>query len=203
MSKRLSLLLALALTLSLTACGTSSGEVKTPSEAASVIDDQGEKPTQPAETSQPPQETSKPDINVVGIDGTLNTQKFNLSISKIEVVEAITADMGIDVETTAGEGKVLLHVTFVAKNITDETENIMHMGFNAYIDGQKVVPLASIAGKVDEIMPLFGAVSAGKEMEGYVVWEVPEDWQEFQTSYIEASTGFDSEQHFVIYRDDV
>lgn len=139
---------------------------------------------------------------IVGMNGTLKTQKFEISISEAEVTASVVSNMGVDVETKAGEGKTFLHITFTAKNITDSTENIVNAGFNAYVDGVKVAP-SSVVGKIDGVMPLVGAVSAGMEIKGYAVWELPETWTEFQTSYIESSTGVNSEQHFIIYRNDM
>jgi hypothetical protein len=41
------------------------------------------------------------------------------------------------------------------------------------------------------------------EIVGHVVWELPSDWDEFQTSYIDAGTAVESKQHFVICKEDI
>ena len=83
-----------------------------------------------------------------------------------------------------------------------ETKNVASAGFNAYVDGKKILPRV-VVGSVNDKMVFVGAVSSGMELVGYSVWELPTDWKEFQTSYIDAGTALESEQHFLICKEDI
>lgn len=144
------------------------------------------------------------DEKSVGLNGTVKGDHFDLSIVDVKCTDALENLIGTITTTVTPEGKdkTLLCVTFSAKNTTDSTQNVANAGFNAYADGKKVLPKA-VSGKIDDAMPFVGAVSSGMEMVGYSVWELPKDWQEFKTSYIDAGTGVESKQHFVIHREDI
>lgn len=101
--------------------------------------------------------------------------------------------------TPQKEGTKLLCLIFSAKNVTEETENVGT--FNAYVDKQAVLP-TTFLGKIDDAMVFVGAVASGMEMKTYQVWEISENWEEFQLYYFEA-TGPECPQHFVIYRQDI
>ena len=66
----------------------------------------------------------------------------------------------------------------------------------------KVIPTV-VVGSIDDAVVFVGAVSPGMEIVGHVVWELPSDWDEFQTSYIDSGTARDSKQHFTIHREDI
>lgn len=140
------------------------------------------------------------DDKSVGIDGTIHGDCFDISIADIKWTNTLETSIGT--VTPEDTEKSLLCITFLAKNITDSTENVANIGFNAYVDGKKVLPKV-VVGSVDGAMVFVGAVSSGMELVGFSVWELPTDWKEFQTSYIDAGTAVESEQYFVISREDI
>lgn len=140
------------------------------------------------------------DNQSVGLDGTVVGDCFDLSIVDVKWTDALQTS--IATVTPQKEGTKLLCIIFSAKNTTDSTQNVANACFNAYVDGAKVLPNV-VLGNIDDAMVLVGAVSPEMEMIGYSVWELPEDWQEFQASYIDAGTGVESKQHFVIHREDI
>ena len=144
-------------------------------------------------------EQTADDETSIGIDGTLHAEDFDFSIKDIKWTDALETSIGTI--TPDEEGKKLLCIIFSAKNTTDTTQNVANIGFNSYVDGKKVL-YKVVTGYIDEAMVLVGAVSSGMEMVGYSVWELPENWEEFQTSYI-SGLGIESKQHFVIHKDDI
>ena len=150
--------------------------------------------------TQQPEPSEKIDENSVGIDGTLNADRFDLSIVDIKWTTALETSLGTIEPEDSGKG--LLCVIFSAKNTTENVQNVANIGFNAYADGRKVLPKV-VVGTVDDAVVFVGAVSPGMEIVGHVVWELPDDWEEFQTSYIDLGSARDSKQHFTIHREDI
>lgn len=146
------------------------------------------------------EEQTSGDGKSAGMDGTIKGDNFDISIVDVKWTNALETSIGT--VTPEDEGKGLLCIIFSAKNTTDSTQNVANAGFNAYIDGKKVLPKV-VAGTIDDAMVFVGAVSSGKEMVGYSVWELPEDWKEFQTSYIDSGTAIESDQYFVIHKEDI
>lgn len=150
----------------------------------------------------PPQstdtQTSPVDKNSVGLDGVVSADCFDISIVDVKWTTALETSLGTIEPDDASNG--LLCIIFSAKNTTDSVQNVASIGFNAYADGKKVIPKV-VVGSIDDAVVFVGAVSPGMEIVGHVVWELPSDWEEFQTSYIDSGTARDSKQHFTISRD--
>ena len=151
-------------------------------------------------SNQQPVPTAEINENSVGINGTLNADCFDISIVDVKWSNALETSIGTI--TPDEDDKGLLCIIFSAKNTTDSVQNVASIGFNAYADGTKVLPKV-VVGTVDDAVVFVGAVSSGMDIVGHVVWELPNDWEEFQTSYIDAGTARDSKQHFIIYKDDI
>lgn len=147
------------------------------------------------------QGTNQPEENnTVGIEGVLSADCFDLSVVDVKWTTALETSLGTITPDDAEKG--LLCIIFSAKNTTDSVQNVASIGFNAYADGKKVIPKVVVGG-IDDAVVFVGAVSPGMEIVGHVVWELPLDWEEFQTSYIDAGTAVDSKQHFVIKKSDI
>lgn len=138
--------------------------------------------------------------NSIGLDDTLHADCFDIKIKNVKWTNALKTSIGT--VTPENEEESLLCIIFSAKNMKDTTRNVANIGFNAYVDGKKVLPKV-VVGSIDDAMVFVGAVSPGMEIVGFSVWELPKDWKEFQTSYIDAGTGIESKQHFLIHREDV
>lgn len=145
------------------------------------------------------QQPSGSDGKNVGINGTIKSGSFDISIVDAQWTDALKTSLGT--VTPEKEGNKLLCLTFSAKNTTDSTTNVANANFNAYADGKKVLPKV-VLGYVDEAMVFVGAVSPGMEIIGYSVWELPENCNEFQASYLDDWAG-ESEQSFVIHPSDI
>ncbi len=150
-------------------------------------------PQQSASTISEPEKNQ----NSVGLDGTISGDCFDISIVSAKWVDEL--EMPLGPVSSQKKGNKLLFLVFSAKNTTDETENLG--SFNAYVDKQATLPTVAV-GEIDGAMPFVGAVASGMGMKAYQVWELPEDWEEFQINYFEA-TGPECKQYFVINREDI
>lgn len=135
----------------------------------------------------------------VGINGTISNDYFDISIVSAKWTDTLETST-IPVTPTI-EGHKLLCLTFSATNKTDSTKNVFP-NFDAYVDGRNARQSVAL-GRVDDEMAFAGAVAFGMTHIGYVIWELPENWSEFQTSYIDARLGGESAQHFVIHPEDI
>ena len=136
----------------------------------------------------------------LSVTDTLTAEHFEFSILSVTASQSVKTEIGT--EYTAAEGNTMVTVVFAAKNISDDTQNVMYTNFNSYVDGNKVSMVGAV-GKVDGYMPLIGAVSSGMSFDGYTIWELPKDWGELEFTYIDALTGSESENSFVIYHSDI
>ena len=133
--------------------------------------------------------SSKSDESTIGISDTLHAQSFDFTITSAKYYDSITNQLGVT--STPDEGNKYLLLVIKATNTTKEDQNV-----------ENVNSPESITGEVDGYMPLLGAVSAGKNFEGYTVWQVPQNWNTFTFSYIDALTGEDSDS-FTLHASDV
>lgn len=163
-----------------------------------------EKPPEKESAQQPSSAgtgSTEEDQNSVGLDGAIAGDFFSISIVDVKWADALELDGGGTsiTATPQNEGAKLLCLIFSAKNMVEETKNLGM--FNAYVDKQAVLPTTFLA-KFDDAMVFGGAVASGMEMKTYQIWELPEDWEEFQLNYFEA-TGPECQQYFVIHREDI
>lgn len=175
MRRNLAFLLTLFMVLSLCACGSSTSGLQ----------------------------VDNPDENTdtrLSISDTLSSEHFDFSIISVSASSSVKSEVGTVYE--AADGNQILTVIFSAKNTSDDTQNVMNTNFNSYVDGSKITVIGAV-GKVDVYMPLIGAVSAGKTFEGYALWELPENWNELEFSYIDALTGSESDNSLVIHSMDI
>lgn len=175
MKRNLAVLLTLFMVISLCACG------------ASTSDSQVDNSEQNSDTG-------------LSISDTLSSEHFDFSIISVSVSSSVKSEVGTVYE--AADGNQIVTIIFSAKNTSDDTQNVMSPNFNSYVDGTKVTTIGA-AGKVEGYMPLIGAVSAGKTFEGYALWELPENWNELEFSYIDALTGSESDNSLVIHSTDI
>lgn len=140
------------------------------------------------------------DPKAVGIDGTVDADCFDISIVDIKWTAELETSLGTITPDDPNNG--LLCIIFSAKNTTDDIQNVASVGFNSYVDGTKTIPKV-VVGSIDNAIVFVGAVSPSMEIIGHVVWELPNNWEEFQTSYIDSGTAIDSEQYFMIQKSDI
>lgn len=181
MKKKILPLILVAVVLLFSACGTTSSG----------------NPSNSLENSVFPSENAEKDDKAVGFSGTISGDCFDISI--VNAIWTDTLETSLGAVAPKNKGSKLLCLIFSAKNTADDTKNLG--SFNAYINNQATLPTV-VAGGIDDAMIFVGAVASGMEMKAYMVWELPENWEEFQLYYFEA-TGPECPQHFVIYPSDI
>ncbi len=125
------------------------------------------------------------DKEIAGIGDSVITDYFDFSVKKAETTKSITNALGITYE--ASEGKQLLFVVFSFKNTTSDIHNT-GPAFVCSVDGNSINPFTAV-GAIDECMPLVGAVGSGDTFNAYMIWEVPEGWENIKFSYLDAELG--------------
>lgn len=109
MNKCLPLLLALALALSLTACNTSSKDVKTPSNVSGVTDDQGKKPTEPTKKAEESTKTTEPTAPSASDDVTIeetilvDEQGVKITAKSLEMDSLFGPEVKLLIENNSGK----------------------------------------------------------------------------------------------------
>lgn len=191
--KKILIILA-CLILSLSACAS---ENENKSQSPSDQKENQENSAEPEIVPEGENDSTQSSSNVVGIDGTISGECFDISIVGAKWTDAL--ETSLYTVTPEKEGNKLLCLIFSAKNTTGETENLGL--FNAYINKQATLPI-TVVGGIDDAMAFVGAVASGMEMRAYCVWELPEGWEELQLNYFEAS-GPECKQYFVIHPEDI
>lgn len=133
-------------------------------------------------TPEPTETVSENPSGIQGVDGVIRGDSIELTVASVELKDEIHTEAGLDY--TAEEGTQFLLVFFNATNFSEETQNMFTGLFNGYIDGLKVQP-ELVLGKINGRMQLDGALSPGMTNLGYVVWPVPDGWNELQFSYFD------------------
>lgn len=107
---------------------------------------------------------------------------------KISLLSAKTYDNLPDAEgfykDTPADGKKYLVLQFEVENISSEDNFFNYFYIDSYLDKYSIDPSITI-NHVDGKKMLGGDVQAGKKLAGYLAWEVPADWKEFQFTYKE------------------
>ena len=157
MKKILTVLFALCISASITACGTSSSAPQKETNSNSVSE------------GNPP--------NTEGETFTLNdTAVFkNLKVTATKIEES-----GGNAYITPESGNVYVGISFEIENISNESQAISSMLlFDAYADDVKCNYSISANTAFNEGM-LDGEISAGKKLVGCYATEVPNDWQKLE-----------------------
>lgn len=109
MKKYLSLVLSLVLALSLTACGTSPNDVKTPSNVSGVTDGQDKKPAEPTKEVEEPAETAEPTAPSTPDDVTieetvlLDEQGVKITAKSLEMDSLFGPEVKLLIENDSGK----------------------------------------------------------------------------------------------------
>ena len=178
--------------------GNSSPHDDYPDEKTDLDDSPGDKPVEKSDSVNKTQtDVPKKNDSAIGFGGTISGKYFDISIIDAKWTDSL--EMSLYTVEPEKEGNKLLCLIFSAKNISDETKNLGM--FNAYVNSQATLPTVAIGG-IDDAMVFVGAVASGMEMKAYQIWELPEDWKEFQLNYFEA-TGEECKQYFAINPEDI
>ena len=106
---------------------------------------------------------------------------YSLKVKSAEIIEKAD-DYGTDVEPD--KGYQFLVVRFEAKNISEEDDYLNRYSFLGYADDFEAKQL-DYQSKDEHDGIMTGDVVAGKGMRGYLIFEVPDDWEVFEVMFEE------------------
>ena len=110
------------------------------------------------------------------IDDTLSSDEIKLTLTGAYMYDSIGE------EYIPTEGKEYLLFFFEVENVSDDDKYISSYNFKGYADGISI-PVKGIIKEVDGLNDLSADLVSGKKAKGFVAFEIPEDWQEFEIWY--------------------
>lgn len=131
------------------------------------------------QNTQSKTESSAQTIGKVGMF--LQNDKWKITL--LSAKEYSSVGSGYSVEKPA-DGKVFLALFFEVENISGKDDYFNYFDCKGYVDSYSV-NLKIFLNKIDDISTLTGDIAAGKKLKGYLAWEVPKDWKEFEFNFDE------------------
>ena len=124
--------------------------------------------------------------DAITIGGTGSTEKYKITLTGAKTYTEISNNQYI--KDTADEGKEFVVLFFDASNISSEDDYLNRLYFSAYADSTSV-DQAVLFSSPDDYGCLTGDLAAGKNMTGYLAWEVNKGWKELEVQYKEMTGG--------------
>lgn len=196
--KLLMLLMLVAMSASTVACveiseTNSQGtiqDIKTSEDSQSKTDDDSSVESSEPEDNLP--EYAKPGQIVTG-------DKWSIALLYAKEYDSIDSEYYSD---KPEEGNKYLVLFFDVKNISEGNEYFNNMYFEGYADDYSVNS-ALIMGNPDGMSGVGGNVDAGKMSKGFMVYEVPSDWKEFEISYKDGLWTSHKAATFMVSKEDI
>ncbi len=170
-----------------------------------IFGEKGSQPSQdvislsPGAKNTPSGVKSTPSGDKVGPGNKIRGDGWDLSLlsvtTRTEVGDAFTKE-------TAKSGNVFLILFMEAENTSAEDGYFNRLYFEAYVDTY-AVNQSVLFTDIDDQGTISGDVAAGKKIKGYLAYEVPEDWQEFEITYKDGVVFADKIATFTVTPDDI
>lgn len=106
-------------------------------------------------------------------------EKVSITMIGLCQYDSLESDAYTDVPA---DGNVYLAMFFDIINHDNGDDYINPENMSATVDGEAVSHLG-VFNQPESYEPVFDHISTGEELSGYVVWEVPSDWQSFDMEY--------------------
>lgn len=106
-------------------------------------------------------------------------EKVSITMIGLCQYDSLESDAYTDVPT---DGNVYLAMFFDIINHDNGDDYINPENMSATVDGEAVSHLG-VFNQPESYEPIFDHIGTGEELSGYVVWEVPSDWQSFDMEY--------------------
>ncbi len=199
--KLLTLLLMITMSLNITACVTvsdadSSTDIQDIESVENVENPEGNSnDTQKSESSSP--EDNLPEYAKVG--QVVSGEKWSIALLYAKEYDSIDSEIYSD---KPSEGNKFLVLFFDVKNISSDNDYFNYLLFEGYADDYSVSS-SIIMGSPDGMSAIGGNLDAGKMSRGYIVYEVPSDWESFEISYKDGVWTTHKAATFVVNKDDV
>lgn len=146
-------------------------------------------------------EESQTEKAVAALGDSVSTKDFKIAITKAYTTKSIQNKDSEYLNTEADDGKVYLILEINAENISDKKQNISSYYFNTSVDDY-AVDEKYLINKPNGLEYLSGDVMAGKKTNGYLAYEIDENWKNCEVAYTEIFSSTPSFT-FVFTSDDV
>lgn len=113
------------------------------------------------------------------IGDSLKTDTFELTLTSALMYSSIGESYYVE---TPAEGKEFLVFFFEVKNVSDESEYISSYDFSGYVDGY-TNSVKYMFNDIDGVEELGTDLAPGMKTNGYVAFEVDQNWQEFEIHF--------------------
>lgn len=195
--KLLTILLMITMSLNITACVTvSDADSSNIQDIESVENSEGNSnDTEKNESSVP--EDSLPEYAKVG--QMVSGEKWSIALLYAKEYDSIDSEFYSD---KPSEGNKFLVLFFDVKNISSDNDYFNYLLFEGYADDYSV-SCSIIMGTPDGMSAIGGDLDAGKMSKGFIVYEVPSDWESFEISYKDGVWTTHKAATFVVNKEDV
>ena len=138
----------------------------------------------------------KDNDNIARVGETLERGGIQITLDKVELYTDDSEYFSQEPE----EGNVYLLLWFTVKNTTEKDEYINSLYGSGYCDdlSAKEVWLMNVKGET-----FGGDIAAGKNMKGYIAYEVPENWNAIEYQYKTLFATQESKMTFKATKDDI
>lgn len=83
----------------------------------------------------------------------------------------------------ADDGKIYIVMFFDVENVGSKSHCVNYYSFDSNTDGYMVDNDSWVMGEIDGVEILFGDITPGNKRKGYVVYEIPENWNNLEMHY--------------------
>ena len=193
MKKKLSIvLLLITMSLGMTACVEISN-----TDSQNVIQDIESNSDNVSTDNNSETENNLPEHATVG--QVVSGEKWSIALLYAKEYDSIDSEYYSD---KPSEGNKYLVLFFDVKNISSENDYFNYLYFEGYVDDYST-NVSLIMGKPDGMSAIGGNLDAGKMSKGYIVYEVPSDWQNFEISYKDGVWTTHKAATFVVNKEDI
>ncbi len=183
---------AIALTMCLGACGS-----QTNSEVTSVAQDISSVPEIENQKEEETEEQTIPEYAKVG--QIVSGDNWSIALIYAKQYDSFDSDF---YSKTPAEGHKFLALFFDVKNISSQNDHFNSLYFEGYCDNYAISP-STILSNPDGFPSISGDIDSGKMSKGVIVFEVPENWNEFELSYKDGIWTTHKEATFIINKSEL
>lgn len=126
-------------------------------------------------------------------------EKWSIALLYAKEYDSIDSEYYSD---RPSEGNKFLVLFFDVKNTSSENNYFNFLLFEAYVDDYKK-NISYIRGNPDGMSIIGGDLDIGKMSKGYIVYQVPSNWQNFEISYIDKIWPQHKAATFVVNKEDI
>lgn len=130
---------------------------------------------------------------------TVSSEKWSIALLYAKEYDSIDYEYYSD---KPSEGNKFLVLFFDIKNTSSENDYFNFLLFEAYVDDYKK-NISYIRGNPDGMSIIGGDLDVGKMSKGYIVYQVPSNWQNFEISYIDEIRPPHKAATFVVNKEDI